>query len=73
VKFAHARSINSKSSEIKASASNITKAVNKAPQKVTLVLPTIPKKKLAHNKPAEISEGSDDEEFESPAPVLCSH
>jgi hypothetical protein len=72
VKFAHARSINSKSSEIKASASNITKAVNKAPQKVTLVLPTIPKK-LAHNKPAEISEGSDDEEFESPAPVLCSH
>ena len=62
VKFAQATSsVNSKSLQNKASASNLEKAAKKAPRKVTLVLS---KEKLADNEPAEFSGGSDDEDFE---------
>ena len=62
VKFAQATSsVNSKSLQNKASASNLEKAAKKAPRKVTLVLS---KEKLADNEPAEFSGGSDDENFE---------
>ena len=42
---------------------------DKVSRKVKLVLSTIPQKNLVHNEPAEFP---DDEEFESPAPVMCS-
>ena len=70
--FQTASSVKPISSQVKAITSNIDKVAKKGPNKVTLTLSTIQKKKSDHNEPTETSGGSDDEEYESPAPVMSS-
>jgi hypothetical protein len=67
VKFAQATpSVNSISSQVESNASKMGKAAKKTPQTVSIT----PKKKSALNEPEKISSDSDDDGFESSAPVI---